>query len=97
MPLLAAKAELLVLLCALGIALRVAALVPGGGFGVVVEGDVEEVFLVRVADLGALSFCFGSLAYAHIRKDMMYVLRFRVLILSIVSRFSFARSCIFAT
>jgi hypothetical protein len=59
MPLLAAKAELLVLLCALGITLAIAiasSAVPGG-LGVVVEGDVKEVFFVRVANLCALAFC----------------------------------------
>jgi hypothetical protein len=58
-PLLAAKAELLVLLCALGVALAVAlasSAVFGRGFGVVVESDVEEIFFVGVADFGALTF-----------------------------------------
>jgi hypothetical protein len=61
-PLLAAEAELLVLLCALGVALAVAlasSAIFGGRLGVLVEGDVEEVFLVRVADFGALTF-WGS-------------------------------------
>jgi hypothetical protein len=60
MPLLAAEAELLVLLCALGVALAIAfasSAVFGRGLGVVVEGDVEEVFFVGVADFGALTFC----------------------------------------
>jgi hypothetical protein len=59
MPLLAAKAELLVLLCALGITLAIAiafSAVPAG-LGVVVESDVEEVFFVGVANFSALAFC----------------------------------------
>ena len=59
MSLLSAKAELLVLLCALGVPLAVAlasSAIFGGGLGVIVEGDVEEVFFVRVADFGALTF-----------------------------------------
>jgi hypothetical protein len=61
-PLLAAEAELLVLLCALGVALAVAlasSTVFGGGLGVLVEGDVEEVFFVGVTDFGALTFWGG--------------------------------------
>jgi hypothetical protein len=61
-PLLAAEAELLVLLCTLGVAFAVAlasSAVFGGGLGVLVEGDVEEVFFVGVADFGALTFWGG--------------------------------------
>jgi hypothetical protein len=58
-PLLAAETKLLVLLCTLGItlAIAIASSVVPGGLGVVVEGDVEEVFFVRVTNLCALTFC----------------------------------------
>jgi hypothetical protein len=62
MSLLAAEAELLVLLCALGIPLAVAVASSArfvGGLSVVVEGDVEEVFFVRVADFCTLTFCLA--------------------------------------
>jgi hypothetical protein len=54
-PLLAAKSVLLILLCALGVRL---AITPAavGGFGVVVEGNVEEILFVCIANLSALSF-----------------------------------------
>jgi hypothetical protein len=55
MPLLAAKAILLVLLCALGVRLAVASSAIRG-LGVVVESDVEEVLFFRVANLCALTF-----------------------------------------
>jgi hypothetical protein len=64
-PLLSAKAELLVLLCALGIALTITALV-AGGLCIVVEGNVEEIFFMCVADLGTLSFCWGLLAFVKV-------------------------------
>jgi hypothetical protein len=55
MALLAAEAELLVLLLALvGAALAVAAVV---GLRVVVEGNVEQVLLVGGGDVSALAFC----------------------------------------
>jgi hypothetical protein len=55
MALLAAEAELLVLLLALvGAALAVAAVV---GLRVVVESNVEQVLLVGGGDVSALAFC----------------------------------------
>lgn len=56
MPLLSAKAILLVLLCALGVRLAVASSAVRG-LGIIVESDVEEVLFFRVADLCALTFC----------------------------------------
>jgi hypothetical protein len=62
MPLLASKAELLILLGALGIWLAVAATATALfaiRLSVVVEGDVEEVFFMGVGDFSALAFCGG--------------------------------------
>jgi hypothetical protein len=60
-PLLTSKAELLVLLGALVVWLAVAsaaAALFAIGLGIVVEGDVEEVFFVGVCDFGALALCW---------------------------------------